>query len=139
MGIMLILRGIKNLLHEEPAKAYAELWGFVPEVLDASGETGQYSDQTNKAIARIQKGDIEAIYGFSGGGYNAVHIWSRLSEEHKRAIKKIVVVGSPGVTKADFDGVKDVTIWNKPGVAHMEQPAALLESVKEKGAEAPSV
>lgn len=69
MSKMLILRGIRNLLHEEPAKEYAIEAGYEPEVLDASGETGRYSDQTNKAIQRIEHDStIEALYGFSGGG-----------------------------------------------------------------------
>lgn len=120
---MLILRGIKNLLHEEPAKKYAIYAGYDPEVLNASGETGLYSAQTNLALQRILNGTprISGLYGFSGGGYNLVHIWSRLGTRQSQ-IKKIVVLGAPGVRYANFAECEEVDIFNDPAVAHMMQP-----------------
>lgn len=139
-GVMLILKGIDSLLHEEPAIAYADLEGYTPEVLDASGETGEFSVQTNRAVRRIQSGpEVTALYGFSGGGYNAAHIYDRLNAVHRRAIKKIVILGSPGVTKDRFPGVEDVTIYNNPDVPHMEQPDAFLAEAKKRGSEEPLV
>jgi len=128
-GVMFILKGINNLLHLEPAIEYALREGYVPEVLMASGETGEYSVQVNRAIRRIQTGDeVTALYGFSGGGYNTVHIYHRLNAVHKKALRKIAVIGAPGVVKDDFPGLKDVVIFNDPNVAHMEQPEAFLAS-----------
>lgn len=132
MSTMLILRGIRNLLHEAPAKEYAIKMGYKPEVLDASGETGEYSAQTNLALKRIQNGngDITALYGFSGGGYNCVHIWDRLTEEQKKQIKKIVIIGSPGVRYASFAGVEDIVIYNNPeNIAHMDQTDDFLKNM----------
>jgi len=130
-GVMLILRGIQNLLHEAPAIEYAKQMGYTPEVLDASGETGMYSAQTNLALKRIRdgNGDITALYGFSGGGYNALHIWDRLEEDEKKQIKKIVVIGSPGVKYASFAGIEDIIIYNNPDVAHMNQTDDFLKNM----------
>lgn len=124
---MLILRGIKNLLREAPAKQYAIAMDYTPEVLQASGETGLYSAQVNLAIKRIQRNDITAIYGFSGGGYNLVHIWSRLNQDHRNQIKKIVVLGAPGVVYKNFAECEDVDIFNNPAIAHMMQPDNYLD------------
>lgn len=128
-GTMLILRGVQNLLHETPAKQYAVTMGYTPEVLNASGETGLYSAQTNLAIKRIINGhgDISGIYGFSGGGYNLVHIWARLGNYQKQ-IKKIVVLGAPNIIGySAFAGCEDVEIFNNPYIAHMLQPDNFLE------------
>lgn len=129
-GTMLILKGIKNLLHQNPAIDYAIREGFNPEVLDASGEaSGPISGrpQVSAGFKRIEEGGVTAIYGFSGGGYNAVHIYRDLPQKFKDQIIKIVVLGSPGVTKEDFLGVSDVTIYNNPNVAHMDQPDQFLK------------
>ncbi len=126
-GTMLILRGIKNLLHETPALAYAKKMGYVGEVLQASGENGPNSDQANKAIARIQKDDVTALYGFSGGGYNCRHIWNRLNAAHKAKIQRIVVLGSPGVQYNYFKGCPEIIIFNNDQVAHMDQPDYFLK------------
>jgi len=126
---MLILKGIHDLLHEEPAIEYAKLRGFTPEVLPTSGETGEQSLQTNDALTRIKAGGVTAIYGFSGGGYNAVHIWKRLPKSYRDQIIKIIVLGSPGVTREEFEGCPDVLIYNNPGVAHMDQPDQFLKDI----------
>ncbi len=127
---MLILRGIRNRLEEAPAKEYARRLGFLPEVLNASGEVGAYSDQVNSAISRIKKGGITGLYGFSGGGYNLVHLWHRLTPRERDDIKAVVVVGSPGVRLESFEHAGlDVTIFNKENVEHMQQPQALLETL----------
>lgn len=124
---MLILRGIKNLLHETPAKQLAIAMNYTPEVLQASGETGLYSAQVNLAIKRIQRNDITGLYGFSGGGFNLVHIWSRINQDHRNLIQKIVVLGAPGVAYKSFAECEDVDIFNNPNVPHMLQPDNYLE------------
>jgi len=122
---MLILRGIRNQLHEEPAKQYALREDFTPEVLNVSGETGPRSKQVAAALKRIRQGGVVAIYGFSGGGYNIVRIWAALSQEEKNEIMLLVVIGAPGV---EVSSVPDalVVIFNDPDTAHMEQPARFL-------------
>src|SRR5713101_4582009 len=80
-GTMLILRGITNLkvwpkypngaLDEPPALEYASKRGYVGRVLDVSGETGDRSPQTRRALHEfLFDSTITALYGFSGGGYN---------------------------------------------------------------------
>lgn len=130
LGIMLILKGINNLLHQDPARDYAIREGFEPMILPESGEAvGPVSDrpQVAAAINRIESVGITAIYGFSGGGYNAVHIYNLLPKKFKEKIIKIIILGSPGVTKEDFPGVSDVTIYNNPKVHHMDQPDQFLK------------
>ena len=76
--VMLILRGIANSenprgqLDDRSALEYALRIGLQGEVLDVAGDAGADSTQVRMALDRI-RGDkaITAIYGFSGGGYNA--------------------------------------------------------------------
>ena len=78
-------------------------------------------------IRRDQK--VTAIYGFSGGGYNAKRIWAELNAAERHRIGKVIVIGSPGVSKADFPGSADVLIKHDPPAGHMAGPKALLDSL----------
>jgi hypothetical protein len=133
-GVMLILRGIANAekprgqLDDESAVEYARRLGYQGEVLDVAGGS---SEQVSMALERIRGDDkVTAIYGFSGGGYNAKRIWSELSDDERERIGKVVVIGSPGVGKADFPGSADVVIKQDPPAGHMAGPKALLESLR---------
>lgn len=141
-GIMLILRGIaghydgkdwpRGALHEEPAKEYAELCGYDPEVLDVAGNTGPGSHQVIMAVARITHDpNVTALYGFSGGGYNIRHIWHILPQRYRNQIKKIVVLGASdpivAVKASDLPGCPDVTIRGNPIAGHMAGPQAFLD------------
>lgn len=126
-GTMIILRGINNLLHEDAALQFARLHGYQGEVLDVSGEAYDNSPQVRAALARIDKGDVTALYGFSGGGYNVVHIWDHMRPEQRERLNLVVVVGSPGVDRAHFVGPR-VIVYNEEGVAHMDQPDDLNEA-----------
>jgi hypothetical protein len=44
-------------------------------------------------------------------------------------IRKIVVIGSPGVVKSDFTGNSEVLIKADPPEGHMAGPRVLLESL----------
>lgn len=133
-GTMLILRGINNLLHEAPAIEFANMNYYTPEVLHVSGETGVYSAQTRAALERMRKEpQVTALYGFSGGGYNIVHIWDRLTLLERVPIGWLIIIGSPGVDKSHFVGPK-VTYFNDPNTAHMDQPDKLLKIAFEKPA-----
>src|SRR5580704_8948705 len=134
--VMLILRGIANAenprgqLDDEAALAYASRLKFEGEVLDIAGDTYSGSPQVEKALERIRADrEIAAIYGFSGGGYNARLIWKQLEPPHQQRIRKIVVVGSPGVAKSDFPGSAEVLIKADPPEGHMAGPRRLLESL----------
>jgi hypothetical protein len=134
--VMLILRGIANAenprgqLDDESALGYAGRLGFKGEVLDIAGDTYSGSPQVEKALGRIRADRaIAAIYGFSGGGYNARLIWKQLEPPHQERIRKIVVIGSPGVAKGDFPGSAEVVIKNDPPEGHMAGPRKLLESL----------
>lgn len=143
MSTMLILRGISGTfggkrypngaLDGASAIAYAERLGYRGQVLDVSGETGVASAQTLKAVDAIRwDSDIDAIYGFSGGGYNARHVWGKLTAEERKRIRRIVVVGSPGVEGVSFVGCPNVTIVPDPPASkggHMAGPRVLLESL----------
>ena len=108
-GVMLILRGIANSEHprgqldDESALEYARRAGFQGEVLDVAGDTGAHSPQVKMALERIRRDDtVTAIYGFSGGGYNARQIWKELTAAERERVRKVIVIGSPEVAKADF-------------------------------------
>ncbi len=101
---MLILRGITNLkywpkypngaLDEPPALEYARRRGYVGRVLNVSGETGDNSPQTRKAVQEFHSDStIVALYGFSGGGYNVYHILNRLTQEQRARLELVVVIG----------------------------------------------
>jgi hypothetical protein len=135
--VMLILRGIANSenprgqLDEESALEYARQIEFRGEVLDVAGNTGPDSSQVRMAIERIRRDKtIRAIYGFSGGGYNARRIWAELTAAERERIGKVIVVGSPGVTETDFPGVSDVLIKRDPPAGHMAGPKVLLDAVE---------
>jgi hypothetical protein len=130
---MIILRGIasrempRGQLDDASALEYARRSGYKGEVLDVAGDAD--GPQTSMALKRIREDpSVTAIYGFSGGGYNARAVWTQLNEDQRSRIKKIVVVGSPGVTKANFEGVSDVIVRTDPPAGHMAGPKELLKS-----------
>jgi hypothetical protein len=134
--VMLILRGIANAekprgqLDDQSALAYAGRLGFKGEVLDIAGDSYSGSPQVETALERIRADrSIAAIYGFSGGGYNVRLIWKQLEPPHQERIRKVVVIGSPGVTKDDFPGSAEVLIMGDPPEGHMAGPRRLLESL----------
>jgi hypothetical protein len=135
-SVMLILRGIasedslRGQLDDASAVEYARRVGFRGEVLDVAGDTGRGSEQVKMALARIRQDDtVGAIYGFSGGGYNARAIWQQLHATERGRLRKVVVVGSPGVSEGDFQGAAEVTIKQDPPEGHMAGPKLLLDSL----------
>jgi pimeloyl-ACP methyl ester carboxylesterase len=133
-GTMLILRGIasaespRGQLDDQSAKLYALSSGYGGKVLDMAGGT---SEQVQTALDHIRSNPrVTALYGFSGGGYATQRIWSQLSPQERRRIRKVVVVGAPGLTEASFPGAAEVVIQPDPPEGHMEGPRALLYSGK---------
>jgi hypothetical protein len=129
---MLILRGIagenapQGQLDDEAALEYARRLGYAGDVLDVASDTGP---QVRMALERIRNDkSVTALYGFSGGGYNAQTIWAQLNAQERERIKNIVIVGSPGVTKQSFPGSKDVTVQEDPPEGHLAGPKILLRS-----------
>jgi hypothetical protein len=95
-----------------------------------AGNTGADSPHVMMALERIRQDEtITAIYGFSGGGYNARLIWKELNTDERGRIGTIIVIGSPGVAMADFPGNADVVIKADPPEGHMAGPKVLLESL----------
>jgi hypothetical protein len=134
--VMLIFRGIANSenprgqLDDDSALEYARRLGFEGEVLDVAGNVGANGPQVTMALERIRSDEtVTAIYGFSGGGYNARLIWKELTAAERARIRKVIVIGSPQVAEADFPGTSDVLILADPREGHMAGPKVLLESV----------
>jgi hypothetical protein len=134
--VMLILRGVadsdnpRGQLDDWSALEYARRAGFRGEVLEVAGNTSGDSAQVRMAVERIRHDEtITAIYGFSGGGYNARLIWQELSAAERDRIRKVVVIGSPGVDNTHFVGSYDVIVKPDPPEGHMAGPKALLESL----------
>jgi len=135
-AVMLILRGIasadapRGQLDDDSALKYARRIGYRGEVLDVASNGSADGAQVKMAIDRIHRDEkVRAIYGFSGGGYNARRIYGRLDRAERQRIRKIIVVGSPGVTRADFPESADVLIKEDPPAGHMAGPKALLDSL----------
>ena len=87
-------------LHVQAASDYARMRGFDPVVLDKPGQPqSQHSPQATAAIkAFLEDGDVAALYGFSGGGYNVKHILDFLAANNPETLHRItlvVVIGSP--------------------------------------------
>ena len=133
-GVMIILRGIANAenprgqLDDRSAREYARRLGYHGEVLNVAGDAS--GPQAKMALDRIRRDDqVIAIYGFSGGGFNARRIWSQLDAAERQRLRKVVVIGSPGVTNAHFPGAADVVIKQDPPAGHMAGPRALLNDL----------
>lgn len=94
-------------LHEQAAKDYATCRNREGDVLPVSGDSlkgnRDKNPQTLAALAKLQdeKSPYTAIYGFSGGGYDVLHILKKLKREELKRIKLVVVLGAPPV---DRDG-----------------------------------
>lgn len=138
-GSMLILRGIaapeapRGQLDDDSAKALARKLGYSPVVLDIAADDFTGKNQVQLAVERIRNDSgVTALYGFSGGGYNAQAIWSQLNPEQRKQIQKIVVVGSPGVTPSAFPGLSDVIVQADPPEGHMAGPKVLLKTVSNR-------
>lgn len=130
---MLILKGIRGLLDIRSATAYAQTLGYTPLVLKESGENYKNNPQAKAAIQAITKDPtITAIYGFSGGGYNTRKIYALLPPEKRKQIKRVDVLGSPGVTKQSFVGVPIVNIIPDSPKGHMDTPRWWLEKQNAK-------
>ncbi len=137
---MLILRGIaghyagrdwpRGALDEPPALEYAKRRGYVGEVLDVAGKTGANSPQTKMALATFHRDDtVAALYGFSGGGYNVLHIIHALSHDDRQRLKLIVVLGAPKNPPHLYKGPWELVYRTDPPGGHMDGPRALLASL----------
>jgi hypothetical protein len=88
-------------LHVQAASGYARKRGYEPLVLDVSGRpnNSQHTAQVKAALKAFHEdASVAAFYGFSGGGYNLVHILDYLSAKEPDSllrIKLVVVIGSP--------------------------------------------
>jgi hypothetical protein len=141
MATMLILRGIagtfggkkypRGALDEPSAMSYAAQRDYTGKVLDVSGETGQQSAQVNLALKTFRADPtIEALYGFSGGGYNIFWILTRLTVTEKKRLKLLVVIGAPKMSAKSYEGNWELVYRTDPPTkagGHMGGPLALLK------------
>ena len=92
-------------LHVQAASDYARRRGYEPLVLNVSGRPNdsQHTPQVKAALKAFHEdASVAAFYGFSGGGYNLVHILEYLSANDPDSllrIKLVVVIGSPNKYK----------------------------------------
>ena len=143
MSTMLILRGIagfyagrnwpRGALFEEPALEYAKRRGYDGMVLDISGEAYEGSPQSKLALTKY-RGDssINALYGFSGGGYNIYHIIQGMKKAEKDRLQLVVVLGSPKMKQSAVQGSWEVVYRLDPPGGHMDGPRALLAELDKK-------
>jgi hypothetical protein len=133
-GTMLILRGIaadhapKGQLDDASAKQYAWRSGYAAHVLDVAGGTAEQIASTLERVRHDPR--VTALYGFSGGAYALVNVWNQLKPEERARVKRLVIVGAPGITAATFPGAAEVVIQPDPPEGHMEAPRALLNTMR---------
>jgi len=73
-------------LDEPSALEYGRRKGYVGQVLNVAGATGPKSSQTLMALAEFHRDPtVAALYGFSGGGYNVLHIIKVLAPRRTRS------------------------------------------------------
>ena len=135
MNQMLILRGIaghyagrdwpRGALDEPPALEYARRRDYVGRVLDVAGATGVHSPQTRMALAEFRRDQmVTAFYGFSGGGYNVLHIIK--TDTERARLRLVVVLGAPRNPASAYEGPWEVVYRIDPPGGHMDGPRALL-------------
>jgi uncharacterized protein (TIGR02594 family) len=137
---MLILRGIaghysgrdwpRGALDEPPALEYATRRNFNGRVLDVAGATGAHSPQTRMAVEEFRRDKtVTALYGFSGGGYNVLHIIHALTSAERERLRLIVVLGAPKNPEHLYKGSWELVYRTDPPGGHMAGPRALLASL----------
>jgi hypothetical protein len=137
---MLILRGIaghyagrdwpRGALDEPSALEYARRRGYVGQVLDVAGATGPKSRQTQMALAEFRRDrTVNALYGFSGGGYNVLHIIHALTHAERARLQLAVVLGAPRSPSALYRGPWELVYRLDPPGGHMDGPRALLATL----------
>jgi hypothetical protein len=123
---MLILKGRvlpgwpNGALDEGPALAFAARKGYDGEVVPmAAGMNPSKTDnQTLYVLARLREDkSITALYGFSGGGYNLGHVIDSLTDDEKKQIRLVVVLGCPVHTKERWKGP-----WGEEGLYYRLDP-----------------
>jgi hypothetical protein len=133
-GTMLILRGIaaenapKGQLDDASAAQYARRSGYAGQVLDVAGGTAEQMKMTLDQVRSNSR--VHALYGFSGGAVSVLNVWNQLKPEERSRIRKIVIVGAPGITAQSFPGAANVVVQEDPPEGHMNAPWALLKSGK---------
>lgn len=137
-------------LHEKAAKDYATCRGFDGDVLDVSGDPLKNGDrdnnpQTVQAVMKLKAdASYAAIYGFSGGGYDVLHILKHLKPEELKRIELVVVLGAPPgkngyPAKSDFESERFVSRKNpdtkgiKWELVYMTNPPADASVLPKKG------
>ncbi len=137
---MLILRGIpghyagrdwpRGALDEPSALEYARRRGYVGQVLDVAGSTGPHSLQTQMALAEFRRDvTVTALYGFSGGGYNVLHIIKALMPTEQARLRLVVVLGAPRNPRTLYQGTWELVYRLDPPGGHMDGPRALLATL----------
>jgi hypothetical protein len=133
-GTMLILRGVaaenapKGQLDVTSARLYAARGGYGAQVLDVAGATSEQMKMTLDCVRSDPR--VTALYGFSGGAFSVLNVWNQLSPAERARIRKIVIVGAPGISEQSFPGAANVVIQEDPPEGHMNAPWALLKSWK---------
>jgi len=137
---MLILRGIaghyagrdwpRGALDEPSALEYGRRKGYVGQVLNVAGATGPKSSQTLMALAEFHRDPtVAALYGFSGGGYNVLHIIKALAPVERARLRLVVVIGAPKNPRNLYKGSWDLVYRTDPPGGHIDGPRALLATL----------
>jgi hypothetical protein len=95
-----------------------------------AGATGPNSPQTQMALAEFHRDpSVTALYGFSGGGYNVLHIINALAPAERTRLRLVVVLGAPKNSPNLYKGPWELVYRLDPPGGHMDGPRALLATL----------
>jgi hypothetical protein len=81
------------------------------------------------ALAEFRRDpSVVALYGFSGGGYNVLHIIHAMSQAERARLRLVVVLGAPKSPANLYEGSWELVYRTDPPGGHMDGPRALLAS-----------
>jgi hypothetical protein len=108
-------------------RATAEAQGYQPVVVPPGGSSWE---QEQRARARIAKGDIKAVIGFSMGGYTT----DRLRAAPSKGAESIQIYERLGAERDPRTGATRGDDPRFPDVRHMDLPGARARQAQEQAA-----
>jgi hypothetical protein len=72
---------------------------------------------------------VTALYGFSGGGYNVLHIIKAVAPAERARLRLVVVLGAPHNPSHLYKGPWDLVYRTDPPGGHMDGSRALLATL----------
>ena len=92
--------------------------GYEGQVLDIAGVADSGSPQHIMALAEFRRDrTITALYGFSAGGYNVLHIIDDMTKDERDRFAMAVVLGAPDNSPSLYKGPWELVYRLDPATA----------------------